>query len=109
MRLGAMPCVLKEGTKSHSAYNAAEISERHRHRYEFNPAYLERLEQAGMIAAGTSPNGALVEIVEVQDHPWFVAVQYHPEFKSSPLNPHPLFHDFVQAALERHRTIAGNL
>lgn len=103
MRLGAMPCVLSEGSKSAAAYETQEISERHRHRFEFNPEYKERLINAGMTPTGTSPNGNLVEIVEVPDHPWFVAVQYHPEFKSSPLEPHPLFRDFIGAALKRHQ------
>ncbi len=104
MRLGAQPAVLKEGTLAHKAYGTTEIMERHRHRYEFNPAYRERLIEAGMIPSGTNPSGSLVEIVEVADHPWFLAVQYHPEFKSSPLEPHPLFRDFVGAALERQRS-----
>ncbi|WP_417848279.1 CTP synthase [Thalassoglobus sp.] len=104
MRLGAMPCLLGEGTKSHQAYGKTDISERHRHRFEFNPAYKERLINAGMIPAGTSPNGNLVEIVEVPEHPWFVAVQYHPEFKSSPLEPHPLFRDFIGASLKKHQS-----
>ena len=103
MRLGTQPCELREGTRSRQAYGVPSISERHRHRYEFNPAYRERMEAAGMIAAGTSPSGKLVEIVEVPDHPWFVAVQYHPEFKSKPHTPHPLFAGFIGAALERLR------
>ncbi|SFH54900.1 CTP synthase [Planctomicrobium piriforme] len=108
MRLGAQPAVLKEGSLARKAYGKAEISERHRHRYEFNPAYRDRLIEAGMIPAGTNPSGSLVEIIEVPKHPWFVAVQYHPEFKSSPLEPHPLFRDFVGAALQRQRgSISG--
>ncbi len=103
MRLGAMPCLLSEGSLAHAAYGSTEISERHRHRYEFNPIYKERLIDAGMIPTGTSPNGNLVEIVEVPNHPWFVAVQYHPEFKSNPLEGHPLFKGFVGAALKRHQ------
>ncbi|ADU96685.1 CTP synthase [Thermovibrio ammonificans] len=98
MRLGAYPCVLKEGTFSFKAYGRKEISERHRHRYEFNNAFRETLEKAGLVIAGTSPDGKLVEVVEIKEHPWFVAVQYHPEFKSKPMNPHPLFVDFVKAA-----------
>lgn len=97
MRLGAYPCVLKEGTKSFEAYGQKEISERHRHRYEFNNDYREKLEQAGLIIAGTSPDNKLVEIIEIKDHPFFVGVQFHPEFKSRPLKPHPLFRDFVKA------------
>jgi CTP synthase len=99
MRLGAYPCVLKEGTKAYAAYGTMEISERHRHRYEFNPEYRERLEKAGLVMSGTSPDGRLVEIIEIPDHPWFVATQFHPEFKSRPFEPHPLFHDFIGATV----------
>jgi CTP synthase len=102
MRLGAQPAMLTEGTKSAAAYGQRNISERHRHRYEFNPKYRERLEQAGLVIAGTSPDGSLAEIVELADHPWFVAVQFHPEFKSKPTAAHPLFAGFVAAAVERH-------
>jgi len=102
MRLGAQPCLLAEGTHAAAAYGREEISERHRHRYEFNPRYRERLEEAGLVIAGTSPDGTLVEIVEVADHPWFVAVQFHPEFKSKPTAAHPLFAGLVAAAVERH-------
>jgi CTP synthase len=107
MRLGAQKCLLKEGTRAHKAYGTGEIMERHRHRYEFNPAYRDRLVEAGMVPAGLSPSGTLVEIIELPKHPWFVAVQYHPEFKSQPLKPHPLFRDFVGAALQRRRTEPG--
>ncbi|MBX3435987.1 MAG: CTP synthase [Planctomycetaceae bacterium] len=103
MRLGAQPCRLREGTLTAAAYGSTEISERHRHRYEFNPQYRQEFEANGMIAAGLSPNGQLVEVVEIPDHPWFVAVQYHPEFKSKPHQPQPLFAGFVQAALARHQ------
>jgi CTP synthase len=102
MRLGAQPAVLAEGTRAAAAYGGTRISERHRHRYEFNSKYRERLEQAGLVIAGTSPDGALVEIVELADHPWFVAVQFHPEFKSKPTAAHPLFAGLVAAAVERH-------
>jgi len=102
MRLGAQPCLLAEGTHAAAAYGREEISERHRHRYEFNPRYRERLEEAGLVIAGTSPDDTLVEIVEVADHPWFVAVQFHPEFKSKPTAAHPLFAGLVAAAVERH-------
>ncbi len=102
MRLGAQPCHLVEGTRSAAAYATQTISERHRHRYEFNHRYRDRLEEAGLVIAGTSPDGALVEIVEVADHPWFVAVQFHPEFKSKPTAAHPLFAGLVAAAVERH-------
>ncbi len=100
MRLGAYPCRLVEGTFAHAAYNSHEIMERHRHRYEFNMDYRERLEQAGMVFSGLSPDGKLVEIVELPQHPWFLGCQFHPEFKSRPLSPHPLFSAFVQAALK---------
>jgi CTP synthase len=99
MRLGDWPCVLAHGTRAHRAYGQERIAERHRHRYEFNPDYRERLEAAGLVCSGTSPDERLVEIVEVEDHPWFVACQFHPEFASTPFRPHPLFVDFVAAAL----------
>lgn len=98
MRLGAWPCLLKKGTISAKAYGKKEISERHRHRYEFNNAYRQQLEDAGLIVAGTSPDNKLVEIIELPDHPFFVGVQFHPEFKSRPLAPHPLFMGFVKSA-----------
>ena len=101
MRLGAYPCHLMLGTKAHKAYGEKEISERHRHRYEFNNAYREGFLSAGMIFSGLSPNENLVEIIELKNHPWFVACQFHPELKSSPMNPHPLFRDFVAAALSK--------
>ena len=99
LRLGAYPCTLREGSLAHAAYQQEEISERHRHRYEFNNLYRERLEKAGLIVSGTSPDDTLVEIVEIADHPWFLGCQFHPEFKSSPMKPHPLFRDFIKAAL----------
>ncbi|MCX7402961.1 MAG: CTP synthase [Planctomycetia bacterium] len=102
MRLGAQTAVLMEGTRSAAAYGTPRISERHRHRYEFNSHYREALEAAGLVVAGTSPDGSLVEIVELADHPWFVAVQFHPEFKSKPTAAHPLFSGLVAAAVERH-------
>ena len=101
MRLGAFDCELKPGTWAHKAYGADLISERHRHRYEFNNAYRGQFEEAGLILSGSNPKLDLVEIVEVPDHPWFVGVQYHPEFKTRPLNPHPLFRDFIGAAIAR--------
>jgi CTP synthase len=101
MRLGAFDCAVKEGTHSHRAYGSTAISERHRHRFELNNAYRRQLEQAGLVMAGVNPKLDLVEIVEIPDHPWFVGVQYHPEFKTRPLQPHPLFRDFVAAAIER--------
>ena len=102
MRLGAQPCLLADGTRAAAAYGCETISERHRHRYEFNPRYRERLEAAGLVIAGTNPDSTLVEIVELADHPWFVAVQFHPEFKSKPTAAHPLFSGLVAAAVERH-------
>lgn len=103
MRLGAQPCHLLEGSRAHAAYGAVEISERHRHRYEFNSSYRNEFVSAGMQISGTSPDGTLAEIVEVTDHPWFVAVQYHPEFKSKPHLPHPLFLSFVEASLHQRQ------
>jgi len=107
MRLGAQPCHLTPGLKAEAAYGKSEISERHRHRYEFNPEYTRQFEQAGMAISGRSPDGKLVEVVEIPSHPWFVAVQYHPEFKSKPQAPHPLFHDFIAAALVRRHERTG--
>ena len=104
MRLGAYPCKVKQDTLAHAAYQQENISERHRHRYEFNNDYYERLEQSGLVISGTSPQGDLVEIVEIKDHPWFLGCQFHPEFKSRPMTPHPLFRDFIKAAAEK----AGN-
>jgi CTP synthase len=99
MRLGAYPCVLKEESLAGRAYGVSQIMERHRHRYEFNNAYREKLDAAGLAITGTSPNGELVEIVEFRDHPWFLGCQFHPEFKSGPMDPHPLFRDYIRAAL----------
>ena len=101
MRLGGYPCSLREGTVAHSAYGTFDISERHRHRYEFNPEYRERLENAGLMLSGSSPDGKLVEVVEISDHPWFLGSQFHPEFKSTPFAPHPLFVSFIRAARSR--------
>jgi CTP synthase len=98
MRLGSYLCKLRPGSRAAAIYGASEISERHRHRYEFNKEYLETIEKGGMVVSGTTPDGKFVEIAELPDHPWFVAVQYHPEFKSRPLVPHPLFKDFVRAS-----------
>jgi len=100
MRLGAYPCRLREGYLAFGAYKCEEISERHRHRYEFNNAYKARLEEKGLLVSGVSPNGELVEIVEIKDHPWFLGCQFHPEFKSRPMSPHPLFASFVRACLD---------
>jgi len=98
MRLGAYPCVIKPGTKAHKAYGLTEVSERHRHRYEFNNKMRALFEENGVIFSGQSPDGNLVEIVELAHHPWFVAVQFHPEFQSRPLNAHPLYANFITAA-----------
>jgi CTP synthase len=100
MRLGAFPCMLKKGSRARKAYDKEVISERHRHRFEFNNDFRGQFESAGMVLSGTSPDGLLVEIVELKDHPWFVGVQFHPEFKSRPIEPHPLFRDFIGAALK---------
>ena len=99
MRLGAYPCVLHENTLAAKAYQQTEISERHRHRFEFNNAYREVLVKHGLVLSGTSPDNNLVEIVELAEHPWFLGCQFHPEFKSKPMKPHPLFRDFISAAL----------
>jgi CTP synthase len=104
MRLGAYPCQLKEGTISAKAYKQELISERHRHRFEFNNVYLEQLQSAGLTIAGINPDRNLVEIVENPEHPWFVGVQFHPEFQSKPRKAHPLFADFIAAALSRQST-----
>ncbi len=104
MRLGAYPCHIQEGTMSHTVYQATEVSERHRHRYEFNNAYRETLESHGLLLSGKSPDGQLVEVIELHNHPWFVATQFHPEFNSRPREPHPLFTAFVAAALSYFRT-----
>ena len=101
LRLGAYPCVLKEGTIAHKLYGTTEISERHRHRYEVNNYYREDLKKHGMIFSGLSPDGRIVEMIELKDHPWFVATQAHPEFKSRPNRPHPLFKGFIEAALNK--------
>jgi CTP synthase len=100
LRLGAYPCVLGDDTFAKAAYGEKEISERHRHRYEFNNDYREQLEEKGMVISGTSPDNNLVEIVEIADHPWFLGCQFHPEFKSKPMKPHPLFSDFIAAAIK---------
>ena len=101
LRLGAYPCVLKEGTIANKLYGTTEISERHRHRYEVNNYYREDLKKHGMIFSGLSPDGRIVEMIELKDHPWFVATQAHPEFKSRPNRPHPLFRGFIEAALSK--------
>ena len=98
MRLGAYPCKVAPGTKAHAAYGAELVYERHRHRYEVSNAYRDQLAEAGLVISGLSPDERLTEMVELPDHPWFVATQAHPEFKSRPGKPHPLFRDFIAAA-----------
>ena len=105
MRLGAYPCTLADGSLAKSLYGEEHIEERHRHRYEVNITYREKLEAAGLKMSGLSPDGLLPEIVERGDHPWFVAVQFHPELKSKPFSPHPLFVGFVAAAREKSRLV----
>ena len=99
MRLGAWKCNIKEGTLADKIYKNATITERHRHRYEFNGDYLDKLEDAGLKASGINPDTGLVEIVEIENHPFFIGVQYHPEYKSTVANPHPLFVNFVAATV----------
>ena len=108
MRLGAYPCALAEGTRAREIYGEAEISERHRHRWEVNNEYRERLTEEGLTISGTSPDGGLVEMIEITDHPWFVAGQFHPELKSRPTRPHPLFASFIEAAARHARQEAGH-
>lgn len=103
LRLGAYPCILDKNSLSYKAYGVNKISERHRHRYEFNNDYREKLEAGGMRFAGLSPDKKLVEIIELRDHPYFVASQFHPEFKSRPLRPHPLFRDFIKTAVKLYK------
>ena len=105
MRLGAYPCVLQPGSLVRSIYDAARISERHRHRYEVNIRYKPLLEENGLLFSGMSPDGQLPEIVELPGHPWFVGVQFHPELKSRPLSPHPLFASFIGAAVKQARLV----
>ncbi|MFN3592729.1 MAG: CTP synthase, partial [Thermaurantiacus sp.] len=105
MRLGAYPAVLAGNSHAAAIYGATEISERHRHRYEVNTAYRERLEATGLVFSGMSPDGRLPEVVERPEHPWFVGVQYHPELKSKPFEPHPLFASFIEAAVRHSRLV----
>jgi len=100
MRLGSYPCVVFENTRAHEAYGAAQISERHRHRWEVNTAFREQLQNKGLVLSGLSPDRRLVEIVELKEHPYFLGCQFHPEFGSRPMAPHPLFRRFIKAALE---------
>ena len=105
MRLGAYPCVLEKGSRVHGIYGVGQISERHRHRYEVNTQYRETLEKAGIRFAGMSPDGILPEIIEIPDHPWFIGVQFHPELKSKPFQPHPLFRSFIAGAVDQARLV----
>jgi CTP synthase len=99
MRLGAYPCVIKKGTQTYNAYGLDEVNERHRHRYEFNNKYLEAFEKAGMISTGVNPDTSLVEIMEIPAHKWFIGVQFHPEYSSTVLKPHPLFVGFIKSTI----------
>jgi CTP synthase len=108
MRLGAYECVLEEGSLAHQVYGKTRISERHRHRYEFNQEYASLLNEHGLRLSGRTPDGKFVEIAEIPDHPWFLAVQYHPEFKSRPLSPHPLFREFIGAAFRYKKGRLGS-
>ena len=105
MRLGAYPAALAAGSQVAEIYGTLEISERHRHRYEVNARYRNKLEASGLRFSGLSPDGLLPEIVEIPNHPWFVGVQFHPELKSRPFDPHPLFASFIAAAVERSRLV----
>jgi CTP synthase len=106
MRLGAYPCLLGKGTRAAEAYGKLEVSERHRHRYEFNNDFRTILQNHGLVLSGQSPDGQLVEMIELKEHPYFVACQFHPEFKSRPFDPHPLFSCFIRAALEAQKQTA---
>lgn len=103
MRLGSYPCNIIKNTFAYDAYKVSDISERHRHRYEFNNRYKDALKEKGLVISGVSPNGQLVEIVEINDHPWFFGCQFHPEFKSRPMSPHPVFVEFIKAALKESK------
>ena len=107
MRLGAYPCSLKSGSLAERIYGTSAISERHRHRWEFNNQYLAAFEQAGMMASGLNPDSGLVEVIELKGHPFFIGVQYHPELKSTVENPHPIFVHFIKAALEQQRLVSN--
>ena len=109
MRLVAYACKIKKGSKAHHAYGESVIQESHRHRYEFNNKYLEAIEEAGMKAVGVNPESNLVEIVELKDHPWFIGVQFHPELRSTVMNPHPLFVTFVEASVEHKKSVVNKL
>jgi CTP synthase len=103
MRLGSYPCRISSGSAASQAYGCSEIGERHRHRYEVNQEYLGRMVESGLLVSGLSPDGKFVEIIEIEDHPWYVGCQFHPEYRSKPLKPHPLFRDFISAAFEHRK------
>ncbi len=107
MRLGSYECALTAGTRAARAYGAENIRERHRHRYEVNNAYVDQLKRGGMVISGLNPRRNLVEIIELRDHPWFVGVQFHPEFQSKPNRAHPLFASFIAATLKHHKAAAA--
>jgi CTP synthase len=107
MRLGTYPCRIQEGSRAADIYESQDISERHRHRYEVNNNYREVLAENGMVFSGLSPDGNLVEILELPDHPWFIGCQFHPELRSRPMRPHPLFHSFIEAARRRRDSTAA--
>jgi CTP synthase len=108
MRLGAYTCLVKQGTLAHKLYGKDQVSERHRHRYEFNNVYRKRFEDAGLVFSGVNPDLDLVEMIEVRGHPHFLGCQFHPEFKSRPASPHPLFAGFIRSALvHRDQTVRG--
>ena len=106
MRLGSYPCHLTEGSLAHRIYGEARVDERHRHRFEVNPAYHERLSQGALKISGWSPDRVLAEVIEIEGHPWFFGCQYHPEFSSRPLAPHPLFTSYIKAVAEQKRVRA---
>lgn len=103
MRLGSYECILQKGTKAYDVYKTEKVGERHRHRYEFNPEFRANFEAAGFKVAGQSPDGLLVEMIEIAGHPWFLGCQFHPELKSRPTTPHPLFSGFVAAAIKQSK------
>jgi CTP synthase len=105
MRLGAYECVLQPNSRARAIFEADRISERHRHRYEVNNNYIGTLERHGLLFSGMSPDGLLPEILEIPDHPWFIGVQFHPELRSRPFEPHPLFASFIRAAVEQSRLV----
>jgi CTP synthase len=105
MRLGSYPAILKKGTLVHKLYGTTEVHERHRHRYEVNPEFVTPLEQGGLVFSGVSPNGVLMEFMEIPGHPFFVGTQAHPEFKSRPMKPSPMFNGFIKAAVKKNSKI----